>query len=186
MPPTVVPASSLTQARQLYNLQEIDAALEQVASQLNARFADLPPGESVILFSVLQGGLVTTGHLLPKCNFLIELDYVHATRYRNQTLGSELEWLRHPVNSLKDKTVILVDDIFDEGITLAAIRQYCNEQRAKEVVSVVLLDKQHKRKAADFEPDYVALRIPDKYVFGFGLDYRGHYRNAPGIYTLEQ
>lgn len=167
-------------AKLIYSLKEIDISLESVAKELNQRFS----GQEVILINILQGGTVTTAHLLVKLTFLVQLDSAHATRYRNQTVGHELEWKQYPASNLKNKTVLLVDDIFDEGLTVAEVKDYCVKQGAKEVIVVVLLDKQHSRKLTQEKPDYVALKVPDVYVFGFGLDYEGRYRNAPGIYAL--
>ena len=174
---------SIERAEQLYDLNTIDLALDTIANQINNYFSGFD--QSVILLSILKGGLVVTGHLLPKLVFDIELDYVHATRYRNNTLGvGEVEWKQYPSSVLTGRAVLIVDDIFDEGITLAVVKQYCIEQGAKHVSLAVLLDKEHERKHSDCVPDYVALTVPDVYVFGFGLDYYGHYRNAPGIYSL--
>ncbi|MGH1484940.1 MAG: hypoxanthine-guanine phosphoribosyltransferase [Cellvibrionaceae bacterium] len=175
--------SLIETAEQLYDLNTIDTALDTIANKINKHFTGFD--QSVIVLSILKGGLVVTGHLLPKLAFDIELDYVHATRYRNQTSGvGEVEWKQHPSSDLKGRAVLIIDDIFDEGITLAVVKQYCIEQGAKNVSVAVLLDKQHDRKHSDFVPDYIALTVPDVYVFGFGLDYHGHYRNAPGIYSL--
>lgn len=172
----------LEKSERLYNLYEIDSALNNVAEQLNQRFENIQT--PVVVINILNGGLVTTAHLLLKLNFMVELDCVNATRYRKQTSGSDLEWKLHPSTVLRNATVLLIDDIYDEGITLAAVKDYCLKQSAKEVVTAVLLNKERKRKVKDLVPDYVALTVPDVYVYGFGLDYGGHYRNAPGIYSL--
>lgn len=167
---------------QLHDLHAIDSALEVVAQELNQRFQ----GQSVTVINILQGGMVTTANLLVKLTFLVELDSIYATRYRNRTEGYELEWKQYPSTDLNGKTVILVDDIFDEGVTISKVKQYCLDHGAKEVIVVILLDKQHARKLTPDKPDYVALSVPDVYVFGFGLDYHGRYRNAPGIYALDK
>ena len=172
---------ALTNAKLLYSFDELNGALDKIAEQLNNRYLQQP----VVVITVLQGGLITAGHLLTKLNFPLILDSIYATRYGDKTVGEELLWKQYPHNDLSGKTVILVDDIFDEGLTLAAVHNYCLAQGALEVVSVALLQKQHDRKINSFLPDYSALSIPDVYVFGFGLDYQGYYRNAPGIYCLE-
>ncbi|MFT6386955.1 MAG: hypoxanthine phosphoribosyltransferase [Cellvibrionaceae bacterium] len=166
---------------QLYNVSEIDLSLDAIAQQLNQRFHN----KSVTVITILQGGMVTTAHLLLKLNFLIELDSIHATRYRNQTEGYELEWKQYPAIDLKGKNILIVDDIFDEGVTLSEVKKYCLSRGAQEVAMAVLLEKQHSRKLTTETPDYVALKVPDVYVFGFGLDYHGRYRNASGIYALD-
>jgi hypoxanthine phosphoribosyltransferase len=165
----------------LYTFVEIQQALDKIALEINQRF----DGQSVLVISILKGGLVVTGHLITRLNFSITLDVVQATRYRSGTLGYDLEWKKYPETDLEDKTVLLIDDIFDEGVTLELVKDYCLQHGAKKVVSVVLLDKLHDRKPNNFTPDYVALTVPDVYVFGFGLDYGEGFRNAPGIYSFK-
>lgn len=174
--------SHIGHAQRLYDLEQIDLALGNIAGQLNQHFAN--EQDSVVILSVLKGGLVVTGQLLTKLSFNIELEYIHLTRYKGETTGSECQWKYYPSMSLHNKEVVIVDDIFDEGTTLSLVKDYCVSQGAKNVLTMVLLNKEHQRKKTDIVPDYVALTVPDVYVFGFGLDYRGHYRNAPGIYAL--
>ena len=172
--------SNLTNAKLLYSFDELDGALDNIAESLNNRYLQQP----VIVITVLQGGLITAGHLLTKLSFPLMLDSIYVTRYGDKTVGSELQWKQYPHHDLSGKTIILIDDIFDEGLTLSAVNDYCLAQGATDVVSVALLQKKHQRKMSTFLPDYIALSIPDVYVFGFGLDYQGYYRNAPGIYCL--
>jgi hypoxanthine phosphoribosyltransferase len=164
----------------LYDLADIESALDETAEKINQHF----DGQSVLVMSILKGGLVVSGHLLTRLKFSITLDVVQATRYRGGTLGYDLEWKKYPETDLEDKTILLIDDIFDEGVTLELVKNYCTDNGAKEVVSVVLLDKLHDRKPAGFRPDYVSLTVPDVYVFGFGLDYSEGFRNLPGIYSF--
>ena len=165
----------------LYNLDDINAALDRIATALNQRYQ----GKDAILISIMHGAVVVTGQLLPKLDFNLEIDYIHASRYGNKTQGAELEWKQYPSSELSGKTLILVDDVFDQGITLQKVKEYCLKKGASEIVSVVLLDKMHDRKLTDIGPDYAALRVVDKYVFGFGLDYQGKLRNLPGIFALK-
>jgi len=166
----------------LFDTTSLDQALFQLSLQLNALFLN----KHVIVIGVMNGALVTLGNLLPKLNFSLNIDYIHATRYENQTVGSDITWLAYPQTPLKGCEVLLVDDIFDEGVTLKHIAEYCYQQGATAVTTAVLLDKRHDRKVEGFSIDYFALSIPDRYVFGFGLDYKGLYRNAPGIYAITQ
>lgn len=172
--------SCLQAAEKLFDLAEIDLALDRIAEQLNQRFSN----QSILLINILQGGTLTAASLLLKLKCVLTLDSIYASRYRNQIHGNQLEWKNFPSQNLQDRTILLVDDIFDEGITLEYVTQYCLGQGAREVISMVLLEKQHERKPHAYRPDYVALQVPDKYVFGFGLDFHGRYRNAPGIYAL--
>jgi len=168
-------------ADQLYNLEQIDSALSTLAEQLNQQFADSNP----LLLCVMNGSVITAGHLLPKLNFLLELDYIHVTRYGDKTVGGDLSWLHQPVSELKGRVVILIEDIFDQGITLEALRQYCEQEGAKSVSCVTLIDKVHGNKTG-ITPEFIGLTVPDRYVFGFGMDYKGYWRNAPGIYAVRE
>ena len=169
------------QAECLLTLKELDQGLNKTAQELNDFFKD----KTVTLISIMNGALVTAGHLLPKLNFSLSVDYAHVTRYRNGTQGHALQWRQKPNKELKGQVVLLVDDIFDQGLTLAEVKNFCLANEVAEVYSLVLLDKQHSRKLTDYQPDFSAFSIPDHYVFGFGLDYQGFWRNAPGIYALK-
>jgi len=164
----------------LYSLDEIEQALNSLAESLSQHYADSNP----LLLCVMNGSVVTTGNLLPKLNFPMELDYIHLTRYGDKLEGGELEWLHQPVTSLKDRAVILVEDIFDEGITINALREYCLEQGVASVKCLTLIDKLHNNKLAA-QPEFIGLTVPNRYVFGFGMDYQGYWRNAPGIYAVK-
>jgi hypoxanthine phosphoribosyltransferase len=172
----------LSRAELIYDARQISKALDDVASRLNQRLENKNP----LVLCVMQGGIIFTGHLVTRLTCMLEMDYIHATRYRNQIMGDELNWLVHPRASLKDRTVLILDDILDEGITLHAIVEYCYEQGAKEVLSAVLLHKKHDRCKPDLSSDYVALEVEDRYVFGFGMDYKGQLRHMNSIYAVEE
>jgi len=163
----------------LHSAAAVERALERMAEEITAELADAEP----VVLCVMIGGLVTAGRLLPKLRFPLEVDYIHATRYRGNTRGAGLQWLARPQIDLSGRTVLLVDDILDEGWTLAAIIDDCYGAGAERVQSAMLLEKQHDRKA-DVEADYVGLQVADRYVFGCGMDYKGYLRNADGIYAV--
>lgn len=82
--------------------------------------------------------------------------------------------------------MLIIDDILDEGHTLAAIVEYCRDAGAENVYTAVLLDKQHDRKAyPGMRADFTGLDVEDRYIFGYGLDYKGYWRNAAGIFALK-
>ncbi len=165
----------------IYTRKQIEAALDEQALRLTEILADRQP----LVITVLNGGLIYAGNLLPRLEFALEMDYCHATRYRGNTVGAELHWQATPHRDLDDRHVLLLDDIFDEGHTLEAIAHFCHQQGARSLHTAVLINKCHKRKpVSGFQPDFMALEVPDRYVFGFGMDYQGLWRNAPGIYAL--
>jgi hypoxanthine phosphoribosyltransferase len=172
----------LHKADRLYDLSQIDQALTAMAVDIEEYYRDKNP----IVIGVMNGAIVTLGHLLPKLHCLLEVDYCHATRYGAKMVGGDIRWLAAPHKSLQNRYVLLVDDIFDEGITLQHIADYCLAQGAVEVKAAVLLEKQHVRKVDNFTVNYSALTVEDRYVFGFGLDYEGQYRNAPGIFAIRE
>lgn len=173
-------------SRLIFNNNQITNALENLATKLNKQLHNEKP----LVLCVMQGGLVFSGQLIPKLNCMLEIDYIHATRYNNETSGGELLWKSYPVASLKNRTVLILDDILDEGITLQSIIEYCEEQGAKNVFSAVLLKKNHNRCVQETAVDDAlngnfALTVNDEYVFGFGMDYNGQYRQLDAIYALE-
>jgi hypoxanthine phosphoribosyltransferase len=171
----------MAEADCLYTAEQLDAAIAGMAEQIGADLAERDP----LVFCVMNGGLIFAGKLLPLLNFPLEVSYLHATRYRGETSGGELFWKAKPEVSLVDRDVLIVDDIFDEGHTLAAIVDYCRRAGASSVHTAVLIDKDHDRKTPDMRADYVGLPCVDRYIFGYGMDYKGYWRNAPGIYAVK-
>lgn len=166
-------------ADRVYDVDEILRALDRMADAIAAALRDSNP----LVITVMQGGLVPAGLLLPRLDFPLQTDYLHATRYDGRTRGGEIRWIAQPVHPLAGRTVLLIDDIYDEGHTLAAIVRACEQQGARRVYSAVLLDKKHDRKA-DYRPDFIGLPVVDRYVYGMGMDYKEYLRNAPGIFAV--
>lgn len=170
-------------AQSLYSAGQVEAALGAMARHIHEDLQDANP----ILLCVLIGGVVLTGKLLTLLDFPLQLDYIHATRYGSNTVGSELEWVVTPRLSMKGRTVLIVDDILDHGITLAGIAEYCREQGAAEVKTAVLVEKTITRpQDAVQKADYTGVAVEDLYVYGYGMDYKGYLRNAPGIYAVDK
>lgn len=172
----------LQDADLLIGEEEVMAAINRVAEEITERLENAKP----VVITVMNGGLVFAGQLLTKLVFPMEVDFVHATRYGNDVKGKELNWIVKPQSELKGKTVLLLDDILDEGITLAAIAHYCLEQGAAEVLMAVLVEKLHLRKVTPgMKADFTGVEVGDRFVLGYGLDYKGYWRNAPGIYAVK-
>ena len=175
-------ADALKQAELIYDRVHLNAAIGSMAKDIDAMLA----GDVPIYLSVMQGGLIFAGALaLAICGDL-EFDYVHATRYRGGTQGQDLHWVKAPGVKMAGRTVLLVDDILDEGYTLRAIRDYCIAQGAARVLIAVLCEKRHGRTAPGVKADFVGVEVPDRYVFGYGMDYYEQGRNLPGIYALKE
>ncbi|WP_035051529.1 hypoxanthine-guanine phosphoribosyltransferase [Andreprevotia chitinilytica] len=165
----------------LHSEAEVLAALDRMAAAMTERLAHSNP----IVYTIMNGGLIVAGHLLPKLRFPLECSYLHATRYRHETSGGALNWKVAPTEELKGRTVAIVDDILDEGHTLAAVIEYCKKQGAREVLVAVLVDKQHDRKAPGVRADFVGLEVEDRFLFGCGMDYQGYWRNTLAIYAVK-
>jgi hypoxanthine phosphoribosyltransferase len=165
----------------LYTKVEVEAALDRMAHEINIKLADTNP----IFLCLVVGGIVPLGNLLPRLDFALEVDYIHVTRYRGGTKGGKIEWRAEPSRSLKDRTVVVVDDILDIGLTLATIVDYCHAKGAKAIYSAVLVDKKHQRDPGGLaNADFTGLYVGDYYVFGYGMDYKEYLRNAPGIFAV--
>jgi hypoxanthine phosphoribosyltransferase len=164
----------------IHDRATIEAAIDRMAVEITGRMA----GERPVYITVLTGGLITAGMLAPRVGIDLDFDYVHVTRYRGETHGGELHWRAKPRNSLKGRTVLFVDDILDEGDTLAALREYALAEGATKVLIAVLTRKDHERCVPGLTADFVGLTVPDRYVFGCGMDYDEQGRNLFGIYAL--
>ncbi len=157
----------------------IQAALDRLAREITARLAHSDP----LVITVMNGGLVFAGQLLPRLGFSLECSYVHVRRYGADTQGGELVWIAGPQEPVKGRTVLLLDDILDEGRTLATIRQRLLEQGAIEVLTAAFAFKE-RNQAAAITADFIGVRVPDRFVFGFGMDVEGRWRNLPSIRAL--
>ncbi len=173
--------SIIDNAECLHSFSEVSQALDRMAHDITKKLQN----ENPIILCVMTGALITTGHLVTRLHFPLELDYIHATRYRGTNRGGDLHWLVEPRKNLKDRTILIVDDIMDGGLTLQAIIDYCEQAGAKAIYSAVMVSKKRQREpGVNFEPNFVGVETEDKYLFGFGLDYEEYLRNVPGIYAV--
>jgi hypoxanthine phosphoribosyltransferase len=175
-------ADALKSADLVHDRAQVDAAIHAIGKRIDATLA----GDVPVYLSVMHGGLIFAGALALAISNDLEFDYVHATRYRGGTQGQDLHWIKVPNAKLRGRTVLLADDILDEGYTLRAIRDYCISQGAARVLIAVLCEKRHGRTAPGIKADFVAVEVPDRYVFGFGMDYHEQGRNLPGVYALKE
>jgi len=169
-------------AERLYARPEIELALDRTAAAISTRLGGINP----LLLVVMHGGVVFAGHLLTRLTFPLQVDYVHVTRYHGGTEGRDLHWLRAPPDLLAGRTVLLVDDILDQGATLAAIVARCKSNGAAAVHTAVLVEKDITRQHGLAHADFAALHAGDRYLFGWGMDYHHYLRNADGIYAVRE
>ena len=174
------PAQVLARSELLHDAAAVAAAYDRMAAAVTERLADREP----VVLGMMLGGLIATAELAQRLAFPLRLDYLHATRYRGGTHGAELHWVARPAQALAGRSVLLVDDILDEGVTLAAVIEACQRQGAREVLSAVLVQKRHDRRLAGVSADFVGLEVPDRYVFGCGMDWHERFRNLPELRAL--
>ena len=174
-------ADALARSVLVHAEEALDAAIKRVAAEITHDLA----GSNPVFLTIMQGGLMFAGRLALQLRVECEFDYVHASRYRGKTSGGGLLWLARPHIPLHGRDVLLVDDILDEGHTLSGIRDWCGTQGARTVRIAVLCEKRHGRTVPGLKADYVGLEVPDRYVFGYGMDFHEQGRNLPAIYALE-
>ena len=164
----------------LYSESAVESAIDKMADNINACLQHKNP----VVLCVMNGGVVLSGKLLPRLNFPLTFDGINASRYRNKTSGGDIKWIQKPITDLTQRAVLIVDDILDEGITLEALINYCKEQGAASVYAAVLVDKKINT-SKPVVADFVGLEVEDRYLFGYGMDYKGYLRNAAGIYACK-
>lgn len=165
----------------IYSKREVEQALDRMAIAITDEVSELNP----IFLCVVVGGMIPLGSLLTRIIFPLEINYIHVTRYQGKTAGGELYWKATPTCDLHGRTIVIVDDILDSGLTLKAIVDYCKDRGATTVYTSVLVDKLNARQTGGLQKaDFTGLTVGNHYVFGYGMDYQGYLRNAPGIFAI--
>lgn len=165
----------------LATAEDVAQAYDRMAAAITRRLQDANP----IIYAVMNGGLIPAGQLLPRLDFPLETAYLHASRYGHATSGGGIDWQVRPTASPAGRSVLVIDDILDEGHTLAAICAELRSSGAAEVLTAVLVHKCHDRKTIpNMRADFSGLDVADRFLFGCGMDYRGYWRNAAGIHAM--
>jgi hypoxanthine phosphoribosyltransferase len=165
----------------IFSEGEVQAAVLRMAQQINTAMAELHP----LVLSVMGGAVVFTGQLLPLLNFPLDFDYVHVSRYGNSQQGGEMHWKVAPHENVRGRVVLVVDDILDEGETLNAVKQRVMALGATNFYSAIFADKLNG-KSKPIKADFVGLEVPDRFVFGYGMDIHGAWRNLPAIFATKE
>jgi hypoxanthine phosphoribosyltransferase len=171
----------LASADVVHNEQQVTAALDRMAGVIRRDYENKNP----LMACVMRGGLFTAAELYRRLQFPMQQDYLHVSRYRDSTSGGSFEWKARPAASLEGRHVLVIDDILYEGITLREILRYFAEQDVGSIEVAVLTRKLHNRCADGVSAKYMGLDVPDRYVFGCGMDYQGYFRNLNAIYALK-
>lgn len=169
----------LDEADLLVSAEESALAVRRVAAEITARLADANP----LVLAVMGGAVVFTGQLLPQLAFPLDFDYLHVSRYGDVTTGGQLSWIVEPRSSVAGRVVLVVDDILDEGVTLAEVTRRLRAQGASDVLNAVFANKNLGRPKP-ISADFVGVELPNRYVFGYGMDVKGAWRNLPAVYAV--
>ena len=161
--------------------QEVESAIARLATEISRRLDKAYP----VILAVMGGAVVFAGQLLPRLRFPIDFDYVHVTRYGTATEGSRIEWRVAPPAGVRGRAVLVLDDILDGGHTMFAIREELLALGAASFQCAALVDKRLSR-AKPIRADFVGLTIPDRFVFGCGMDAKGYWRNLPEIRAMKE
>jgi hypoxanthine phosphoribosyltransferase len=170
----------LQESDPIASAEEVQAALERVAARVQGRLSDAYP----LVLAVMGGAVVFAGQILPRLRFPLDFDYIHASRYGDRTRGAQVEWRVTPPESVRGRTVLVLDDILDGGETMAAIRERMLALGATQFYCAVLVEKILERKKP-IKPDFVGLSVVDRFVFGYGMDAKGYWRNLPEIRAMK-
>ncbi len=164
----------------IYSEIEIKTAIQNIADQVNQTIKT----DDLYVLCVMNGALIFAGQLLPRLEKNIQYSYIHATRYASSLTGGPIHWLVKPSIDIEGKTVLILDDILDEGITLREIAATCLAMKAKAIFTAVLFDKEILKEKS-YLPNFIGLKVPNRFVFGYGLDCKGLGRNLPHLYALD-
>jgi hypoxanthine phosphoribosyltransferase len=175
--------SLLDNAELLFDHETVQAAVASMADVLNSRFNAPDNREFPLVLGVMGGAVIFTGNLLPQLTFPLEFDYIHVSRYGDDDQGGAVVWKVIPRPNVAGRVIIVLDDILDEGETLAHVKQRLLDMGAAEVVLAVFADKAIA-KAKPVQADIVGLTIPDRFVVGFGMDVHGYWRNLPDLWAI--
>lgn len=171
----------LANAELIHSAAVVAEAVVRVAGEITEKLGDKNP----LLLCVMSGGVPFAAQLMLHLNFPLDFDYMHVTRYGKDTSGGALSWRSAPEITVKGRTLLVVDDILDEGLTLAAIVKRVLQRGAKACFTAVATEKQNG-KEKPIKADFVALTVPNRFVFGYGMDVRGAWRNLPAIYAVKE
>jgi hypoxanthine phosphoribosyltransferase len=160
---------------------QVESAVQRVAAEIEQKLGKTYP----LVLAVMGGAVVFAGQILPRLRFPLDFDYIHASRYGVMTRGASIEWRVSPPQLAKGRAVLVLDDILDHGETMNAIRNRLLELGATSVHCAVLVEKV-LATPKPIKPDFVGLRIPDRFVFGCGMDAKGYWRNLPEIRAMKE
>ena len=176
------PHELLAHSTVLATQSEVQAAIEGMAEEINAHYG----GRPILLLIVMTGAVMPAAWLAARLRMPLQMDFIHATRYDGGTEGGQIHFRVPPRLDLQGQDVLVVEDIFDVGLTLQSIVRYCREQGVASVASAVLVRKLHDRPTTGELPEFIGMEVGDRYVFGCGMDAHEYWRQLDEIRALEE
>ncbi|HEV7800783.1 MAG TPA: hypoxanthine-guanine phosphoribosyltransferase [Burkholderiales bacterium] len=169
----------LQDAEEVCSADCVATEVARIAREIAAKLQETHP----LVLGVMRGSVLFAGQLLPQLRFPLHFDYLDVTRYGSTTTGGEITWKVSPGTAVEGRVVLVIDDILDEGHTLAEVRTKLLDAGATQFYSAVFAQKDIGR-AKPITADFVGITVPNRYVFGFGMDAYGWWRNLPAIYAM--
>ena len=164
----------------LLNEQQIGKGIDRLASQLKKNYEDHP----ITIVGIMTGSLVMLADLIRRLEMPVRISLIQASSYRGGTQSGDLVIQDQMMLDIKDREVLLIDDIFDTGKTLVQVTQRLEALKPKSIRTAVFLNKLGQ-SVVSAVPDFVVFEIPNEFVVGYGLDYEDLYRNLPYVGVLE-
>ncbi len=159
--------------------QTIDERIAVIAQKMNAELKD----KDVIFLGILNGSFLFAADLFRQINFECQITFLKVASYEGTTSSGKVKRLIGINENIENKTVVILEDIIDSGVTMDYILKQLRGYEPKEILIATLLFKPDAFKK-DFNVDYIAIEIPNDFIVGYGLDYEGFGRNLRNIYTL--
>lgn len=175
------PDTVLASARLIHSERAVAGAIDRMADRMSSSISDKDP----VILAVMNGGAFIAAELCKRFAFPYEFDYVHLTRYGRRLVGGDIEWRVPPSDTVKGRTVVIVDDVLDRGTTLRALLEALTGAGATEILTAVLVRKRIGERVDRPGIDFVGLETDDIYLFGCGMDVAGYWRGLPALYGTE-
>lgn len=164
----------------LLTQQQVEKRIDEMGATLTAKYQDQFP----VIVTVMTGAMVFSVDMIRRMKFKLSLDYVDVSSYDDGTTSGKVRLIKDLTYNIKNRPVIIMEDIVDTGHTLQFLAKLLKLRGAKSIEVCALLDKPARREV-DFQADYVGFEVPNEFIVGYGLDYNGLYRNLPYVGVLK-
>jgi hypoxanthine phosphoribosyltransferase len=166
----------------LFSEQDIAGRIAELGAEITSEYA----GKDLVLVSVLKGSCIFLADLMRAIDLPLTIDFMSVSSYKDGTKSTgDVEILKDLSNSIRDKHVLVVEDIIDTGLTLSRLLDILGSRGAASIKLASFLDKPEPRIKKELSIDYTGFVVPNKFVVGYGLDAAGRYRNLPFIAVVK-